>query len=142
MFQRFPGIFPTGILGQKDGQIYSQTQAASQIGVSRTPMRDALQRLEQEGYIEIIPSKGFQLKPITVDGIFLLLLLHDSASTPSCSLCRLIFCALFVCIEMYPDPKCAGRILRFSSGPKCRWEKCRENAGTNIAKRQLSYWLF
>ena len=33
----------------EDGQIYSQTQAASQIGVSRTPMRDALQRLEQEG---------------------------------------------------------------------------------------------
>jgi len=53
----------------EDGQIYSQTQAASKIGVSRTPMRDALQRLEQEGYIEIIPSKGFQLKPITVDGI-------------------------------------------------------------------------
>lgn len=53
----------------EEGRIYSQTQAASQIGVSRTPMRDALQRLEQEGYIEIIPSKGFQLKPITADGI-------------------------------------------------------------------------
>lgn len=53
----------------EDGKIYSQTQVAAQIGVSRTPMRDALQRLEQEGYIEIIPSKGFQLKPITTDGI-------------------------------------------------------------------------
>lgn len=53
----------------KDNVIYSQTQVANEAGVSRTPMRDALQRLEQEGYIEILPSKGFRLKMITEENI-------------------------------------------------------------------------
>lgn len=39
--------------------IYSETRISKEIGVSRTPMRDALQRLAQERYIDIIPSKGF-----------------------------------------------------------------------------------
>lgn len=52
-----------------DGVIYSETKIATQIGVSRTPMRDALQRLEQEGFIEILPSRGFQLRPITRERI-------------------------------------------------------------------------
>lgn len=39
--------------------IYSETKISKEIGVSRTPMRDALRRLEQERYIDIIPSKGF-----------------------------------------------------------------------------------
>lgn len=39
--------------------IYSETKIAKEINVSRTPMRDALHRLAQEKYIDIIPSKGF-----------------------------------------------------------------------------------
>ncbi len=49
----------------EDGVIYSETTMARQIGVSRTPIRDALQRLEMEGFIEILPSRGFQLLRIT-----------------------------------------------------------------------------
>ncbi len=49
----------------EDGVIYSETIIARQIGVSRTPIRDALQRLEMEGFIEILPSRGFQLLRIT-----------------------------------------------------------------------------
>ena len=45
----------------EDGVIYSETRLAKEIGVSRTPMRDALQKLEQEGLIEILPSRGFHL---------------------------------------------------------------------------------
>lgn len=47
------------------GVIYSETKLSQQIGVSRTPMRDALQRLSQEGYIDIIPSKGFMLHKLS-----------------------------------------------------------------------------
>ena len=32
-----------------------------ELGISRTPLRDAVHRLAQEGYIDIIPSKGFML---------------------------------------------------------------------------------
>ena len=45
--------------------IYSETKTSKELGVSRTPMRDAIQKLEQEGYIDVIPSKGFRLHKMT-----------------------------------------------------------------------------
>ena len=42
-------------------QVYSETKVAKELGISRTPMRDAIHRLAQERYIDIIPSKGFCL---------------------------------------------------------------------------------
>lgn len=46
-------------------QIYSETKLAKEIGISRTPMRDALHRLNQEKLIDILPSKGFVLHKFT-----------------------------------------------------------------------------
>lgn len=46
-------------------EIYSETRLAKEIGISRTPLRDAIQRLAQEGYIDIIPSKGFRIHQLT-----------------------------------------------------------------------------
>lgn len=51
------------------GEIYSETKIAAEIGISRTPFRDAIQRLVQEGYIDIIPSKGFMLHEMEVRDI-------------------------------------------------------------------------
>ena len=45
--------------------IYSETKLAKELGVSRTPFRDAIHRLVQEGYIDIIPSRGFKLHQLT-----------------------------------------------------------------------------
>ena len=42
-------------------QIYSETKVAKEMGISRTPMRDAIHRLSQERFLDIIPSKGFCL---------------------------------------------------------------------------------
>lgn len=42
-------------------EIYSETKIAKELGISRTPFRDAIHKLVQEGYLDIIPSKGFQL---------------------------------------------------------------------------------
>jgi len=41
--------------------IYSETQISKELGISRTPVRDAIQRLAHERYIDIIPSKGFRI---------------------------------------------------------------------------------
>jgi DNA-binding GntR family transcriptional regulator len=43
-------------------KLYSETKLSSEIGISRTPMREALQCLSQDGYITIVPSKGFQIR--------------------------------------------------------------------------------
>ena len=50
-------------------QIYSETKLSKELGISRTPLRDAVHRLAQEGYIDIIPSKGFMLHQINMDDI-------------------------------------------------------------------------
>lgn len=46
-------------------KIYSETKLSKELGISRTPFRDAVHRLAQEGYIDIIPSKGFMLHQLT-----------------------------------------------------------------------------
>lgn len=45
--------------------IYSESKTAVDIGISRTPVRDAIHRLFQEGLVDIIPNKGFTLHKMT-----------------------------------------------------------------------------
>ena len=45
--------------------LYSETKLAAEVGISRTPMREALQCLSQDGYLSIVPSKGFQIRQLT-----------------------------------------------------------------------------
>ncbi len=47
------------------GEIYSEMRFARELNISRTPVREALQRLSQEGYVDIIPSKGFVVHSLT-----------------------------------------------------------------------------
>ena len=44
--------------GLMPGKRLIEKKLAAQIGVSRTPVRDALSKLEQEGFVEIIPHRG------------------------------------------------------------------------------------
>ncbi len=50
-------------------EIYSETKLSKELGISRTPLRDAVHRLAQEGYIDIIPSKGFMLHQLNIDDV-------------------------------------------------------------------------
>lgn len=45
--------------------LYSETRIARELGISRTPLREALQHLSQEGYISIIPSRGFMIRQLS-----------------------------------------------------------------------------
>lgn len=49
-----------GILVQ--GERYSENELAEQIGVSRTPIREALIQLSRERLVEILPQRGFQIR--------------------------------------------------------------------------------
>ena len=46
------------------GVLYSDTRLARELGISRTPLREALQCLSQDGYITIIPSRGFKIRQL------------------------------------------------------------------------------
>lgn len=43
------------------GKLYTFNAVAKEMGMSRTPVRDALQQLESESVIDILQSRGFQL---------------------------------------------------------------------------------
>ena len=46
-----------------------ERQLAEQLGISRTPIREALAKLEQEGFVEIQPRKGVYVKPKTLEEV-------------------------------------------------------------------------
>ena len=48
------------------GTIINEELIRETIGASRTPIRDALSRLEQEGLVKILPKKGIVISNITV----------------------------------------------------------------------------
>lgn len=50
--------------------IYSETKLSKELGISRTPLRDAIHRLVQERYIDIIPSKGFCLHKLSAKDVW------------------------------------------------------------------------
>ena len=45
--------------------LYSETKLAAELGISRTPLRQSLHCLSQDGYITIFPSKGFMIRQLT-----------------------------------------------------------------------------
>ena len=50
-------------------KIYSIKKMADDLGISRTPLRDAVMRLDQERYIDVMPSKGFRLHKMEASDI-------------------------------------------------------------------------
>ncbi len=46
-----------------------ERKLAEQLGISRTPIREALAKLEQEGFVVIQPRKGVYVKPKTLEEI-------------------------------------------------------------------------
>lgn len=52
------GALPPGLLA-------SEQQIASRLAMSRTPVHQAIVRLEQEGWIELLPRRGVMIVPIS-----------------------------------------------------------------------------
>jgi DNA-binding GntR family transcriptional regulator len=48
------------------GAFLSEPEIAERCGTSRTPVREALSRLVQDGWVESIHRKGFQVRPVTL----------------------------------------------------------------------------
>ena len=47
--------------------LYSESDLAKTLNVSRTPIHAALARLQKEGYVDILSSRGFQLHRVTAE---------------------------------------------------------------------------
>ena len=49
---------------------HSETSFAELLGISRTPVREAIFKLRQEGFLESIPGCGFRVKKLSTNDIF------------------------------------------------------------------------
>ena len=63
VFQTLRGAILKGDL--KPGERLMELQLASKLGVSRTPIREALRKLELEGLVNMVPRKGAEVADIT-----------------------------------------------------------------------------
>jgi DNA-binding GntR family transcriptional regulator len=53
----------------RPGQQVAQPQLAEKYGIGTTPVREALQRLAQEGLVEAVPRLGYIVTPITFSAV-------------------------------------------------------------------------
>lgn len=51
------------------GEFFSEAQLSSELGVGRTPLREALARLRLENLVEVAPRSGHQVTPLTLDAV-------------------------------------------------------------------------
>ncbi len=54
----------------RPGERINEQELGRELGVSRAPLREALNRLESEGFLQVVMNKGFFRKPISVDEVF------------------------------------------------------------------------
>lgn len=56
-----------GIL--KPGERLMEVQLAEKLGVSRTPVREAIRKLEIDGFVEMIPRRGAQVSELSIKDV-------------------------------------------------------------------------
>lgn len=53
------------------GSPINEAQIAAELGMSRTPVRDAIKRLEMEGLVEVLPRRGTFIKHLTANELIM-----------------------------------------------------------------------
>lgn len=65
----------------------NEVQLSRTLNLSRTPIREALNRLASEGFVELAPNRGFHVRPLGIEG---LLDLYELRSIIECAAFRLM----------------------------------------------------
>lgn len=53
----------------RPGERVNEVELATRLGVSRTPVREALNRLVRDGFMSFVPNRGFYARDITPKGV-------------------------------------------------------------------------
>jgi DNA-binding GntR family transcriptional regulator len=60
------------------GQVILEAELAAQFGVSKTPVREALRLLVQDGWVIVLPRKGYLVRPLGIDDLREVFLLREA----------------------------------------------------------------
>lgn len=101
----------------KEGSLISERDLSEQFHTSRTPVREALKRLEYDGLVEILPRRGVFVKTISFDTIFNIYEIRLGLDAVAARLCALrktdaIVASLEKCMEEYIKADKEGDISR------------------------------
>ena len=67
VFETIRGAIITGEL--QPGQRLMEVQLAEEMGVSRTPVRESIRKLELEGLVKMVPRRGAYVTPMSVNDL-------------------------------------------------------------------------
>ena len=99
------------------GSVLVERELAERLGVSKTPVREALSLLDHEGLVQTVPRKGYFVSPITVQDVHnyfgLRLILECASAEMAASAACFIPAARPIQME-------ASRARRGSSRPESR----------------------
>jgi DNA-binding GntR family transcriptional regulator len=95
------------------GEALIETDLAERLGISRTPVREALHQLAQEGLVEMIPRRGAFVRRITLQDIEELFVIREAIEGVAARLAATkadpeqlrIFAELFETADKEPDEK-------------------------------------
>ena len=123
VFQTLRKAILTGEL--KPGERLMEIHLAEKIGVSRTPIREAIRKLELEGLVTNVPRKGAQVAEISQKGLRDVLEVRRALDS---------FCAELACERITEDEKKALKeaCLKFEEAVKTK-------DATVIAKADVSF---
>ena len=60
-------------LGYRPGEYLKEARISEELGIGRTPVHQALDRLMFEGMVEVIPRKGVIVRPVSLDEVMQLI---------------------------------------------------------------------
>jgi len=65
----------------RPGVLLSENQQALRLGVSRTPVRESIQRLVREGWVHVLPQRGTRVSLLSMDRIREALFVREAVET-------------------------------------------------------------
>lgn len=101
------------------GEKLNEMELASALGISRTPVREAMNRLEKEGLVEIFPQRGASVVQFSGNDVFELFLLRENleglaARLASGRITESGLARLDSCLEGFQEPFGEREIRRYA----------------------------
>lgn len=121
------------------GTLLTEGDLAGAVGVSRTPVREALLRLEAEGLIKLYPKKGALVLPVSAqeiaDVVETRLLVEEFAARKAVLTSPGLIARLEQLLEQQRELAGAGDLAAVSVKDRCFHAEIVKNAGNEILSR-------